>query len=62
MLFEKITQGISSRQCLNNFKDNTGVIQLIGAEFTRAIAFCTVLDRCDQRHGKKKQAKKRSLD
>jgi hypothetical protein len=27
------------RQCLNNFKDNTGVIQLIGAEFTGPLHF-----------------------
>ena len=26
-------------QCLNNFKDNTGVIQLIGAEFTGPLHF-----------------------
>ena len=27
------------RQCLNNFKDNNGVIQLIGEEFTGPIHF-----------------------
>jgi len=27
------------RQCLNNFKDNSGVIQLIGAEFTGPLPF-----------------------
>ena len=27
------------RQCLNNFKDNNGVIQLIGAEFTGPLHF-----------------------
>ena len=27
------------RQCLNNFKDNTGIIQMIGAEFTGPLHF-----------------------
>ena len=27
------------RQCLNNFKDNNGVIQLIGEEFTGPLHF-----------------------
>jgi Family of unknown function (DUF6298) len=46
------------RQCLNNFKDNTGVIQLIGAEYTGPLHFVQFwLDVIDQweKENKKKE-------
>ncbi|MCS3153438.1 DUF6298 domain-containing protein [Phocaeicola dorei] len=46
------------RQCLDNFADDANVVQLISAEFTRSVAFCTILAGCDRRVGERNLVRK----